>query len=124
MIDRFGQEIEGGRIAGDPGTREGAFRLACHASGRALLLIVSAGDEWFIEGLPGPAWEHVSISVPAGGVPRWEEMCWVKRLFWKPEECVVQYHPPEADYVNVHAGVLHLWRPVGVAIPMPPRRCV
>jgi hypothetical protein len=68
--------------------------------------------------LPLPAWEHVSVS--ASTVPVWGEMCWVKDLFWGPEEVVVQYHPPESQYVNVHGRVLHLWKPVGLEIPMPP----
>lgn len=73
-------------------------------------------------------WEHVSISVAylAGNTwtprtPKWEEMCWVKSLFWNPDECVIQYHPPEKDYVNTHNHCLHLWRPVHGEIPMPPK---
>ena len=67
-------------------------------------------------------WEHVSVSVKGKLVtPTWDEMCFVKDLFWQKDECVVQYHPPEADYINFHPGVLHLWRPVDQAIPMPPK---
>jgi len=47
-------------------------------------------------------------------------MCFVKELFFLPSECVMQLHPPEADYVNNHAYCLHLWRPIGEAIPRPP----
>lgn len=36
------------------------------------------------------------------------------------EECVVQFHPAKADYVNYHPATLHLWKPVGVPIPKPP----
>lgn len=71
---------------------------------------------------PPPAWEHVSVS--ASTVPTWGEMCWVKSLFWEPEEVVIQYHPPESQYVNVHGRVLHLWKPVGVVLPMPPIQSV
>jgi hypothetical protein len=64
-------------------------------------------------------WEHVSVSLP-DRAPTWEEMSWIKDLFWKEEECVVQYHPPRSQYVNYHPFCLHLWRPTRKPIPMPP----
>ena len=68
-------------------------------------------------------WEHVSMRArdyQGERCPRWEEMCWARDLFWEPEECVVQYHPPRADYINCHPHVLHLWRPLAQALPQPP----
>lgn len=67
----------------------------------------------------GLGWEHVSVS-REDRCPSWDEMCQVKALFWEPEDCVLQYHPPEADYVNTHPFCLHLWRPIEVAVPRPP----
>ena len=67
----------------------------------------------------GDGWEHVSASFP-DRVPTWEEMCWVKDIFWEPEDCVVQYHPPASAYINHHPHTLHLWRPIGVVFPQPP----
>ncbi len=67
----------------------------------------------------GEGWEHVSVSLP-GRCPTWEEMCFVKRLFWEPTEVVIEYHPAEEDYVNNHPFCLHLWKPSGVVIPTPP----
>lgn len=64
-------------------------------------------------------WEHVSVS-RKDRVPTWDEMCQVKALFWGEEDCVVQFHPPESDYVNNHPFCLHLWRPVDVEFPRPP----
>lgn len=70
-------------------------------------------------------WEHVSVSVPAlanqmARTPTWDEMSFVKDLFWEPEECVVQYHPPRSQYRNLHTHCLHLWRPTdGITFPMP-----
>jgi hypothetical protein len=56
-------------------------------------------------------WEHVSVSVPGNArCPTWEEMCFIKDTFWNDEDCVVQFHPPKSQYVNVHPYVLHLWR--------------
>lgn len=68
-------------------------------------------------------WEHVSLrarTYKGERTPTWAEMCYVKDLFWGDDECVVQYHPPKADYVNHHAFVLHLWKPVGIEMPRPP----
>lgn len=67
----------------------------------------------------GMGWEHVSVS-RSDRIPTWDEMCQVKAMFWEPEDCVIQYHPPESEYVNNHANCLHLWRPIDVAIPTPP----
>ena len=83
---------------------------------RVILRIVSSHD---------PEWEHVSVSaketVKRGGrCPTWEEMCWVKDLFWDPEEVVMQLHPPKSEWVSNHRYCLHLWRPVQLEIPKPP----
>ncbi len=79
----------------------------------------------------GMGWDHVSVSVgwsprprENGRIPTGDEMCWVKSLVFEPGECVVQYHPPEKDYVNFHPMVLHMWRPQKGEFPMPPRMCV
>jgi hypothetical protein len=70
----------------------------------------------------GEGWEHVSVSLVdyPHVCPRWEVMSAVKDLFWLPEETVIQIHPPKSQYVNVHPGCLHLWRPIGVTLPSPP----
>ena len=54
-------------------------------------------------------WEHVSVSLP-NRCPTWAEMCFVKALFWEDHEAVIQFHPPQSEYVNVHPYCLHLWR--------------
>lgn len=74
-----------------------------------LRIIASSGD----------GWDHVSVSLP-NRCPTWDEMCRVKRLFFHEDECVIQYHPPEEDYVNENEFVLHMWKPHDVKIPMPP----
>jgi hypothetical protein len=71
----------------------------------------------------GEGWQHVSVSLQDHPTtpPKWDLMCEVKRLFWEPEDCVVQFHPPESEYVNNHAGCLHLWRCIdGRQQPLPP----
>jgi hypothetical protein len=64
-------------------------------------------------------WEHVSVSL-GDRCPTWDEMCQVKALFWDKDDCVVQYHPSESDYVNNHPYCLHLWRPVSGGVRIPP----
>jgi hypothetical protein len=71
----------------------------------------------------GEGWDHVSVSTHLR-CPTWEEMCFVKKEFFSPEECVVQYHPSEKDYVNFHPHCLHLWRWQGGDFPMPPKEMI
>lgn len=66
----------------------------------------------------GEGWDHVSVSLK-NRCPNWPEMCFIKNLFWAPEECVIQYHPPESEYVNHHPHCLHLWQPQNYEIPIP-----
>ncbi len=65
----------------------------------------------------GEGWEHVSVSISIQGItriPKWEEMSFIKRLFWDDGDCVIQFHPPKSEYVNCHPDVLHLWRESGI----------
>jgi hypothetical protein len=82
-------------------------------------LAIKSKDGLFVIASWGYGWDHVSVS-RRNRLPEWSEMCRVKDLFWEAEECVVQYHPPKSDYVNVHPRCLHLWKPQGVEIPRPP----
>lgn len=94
-----------GLPAGD--ASNGAFSVPFE--GRALFVIASDGG----------GWEHVSVSL-RNRPPTWREMCHIKGLFWDAEDCVLQYHPPKSEYVNNHPNCLHLWRPIGQAVPVPP----
>lgn len=78
---------------------------------------VIASDGAMEEG--GQAWEHVSVSLP-DRCPTWAEMCTIKAIFWSDEDAVMELHPPRSDWVNNHQFCLHLWRPVGIDIPLPP----
>lgn len=68
-------------------------------------------------------WEHVSVSTPTR-CPTWEEMCFVKDLFWSAGETVLQFHPRSENYVNTHEFCLHLWKRSGVEAELPPMSCV
>lgn len=85
----------------------------------AVPLKVIASDGLLV---PEPAlagWEHVSVSLPMR-CPTWAEMAYVKGVFWDPGDCVVQFHPPESEYVNNHRFCLHLWRSIAQPFPLPP----
>lgn len=72
-----------------------------------------AGDDRF-------KWQHVSVSIENyNKPPSWKHMCWIKDLFWEPEDVVVQYHPAKSEYVNFHPNCLHLWRPLIEKMPVP-----
>lgn len=73
----------------------------------------------------GLGWEHVSVTLMSTKrkverCPTWEEMCYVKNIFWNDDEVVVQYHPAKSDYVSMHHYCLHLWKPIGQDLPIPP----
>jgi len=68
----------------------------------------------------GMEWEHVSVSL-LDRCPTWEEMDRVKRLFWSDDQTVMQLHVPRSRHVNNHPYCLHLWRPNGREIPLPPQ---
>lgn len=101
--------VREGRLASDERFgRNGAFDVPLRRGQRVFVI---ASDQM--------GWEHVSVS-RRDRAPLWEEMCEIKDLFWEPEDCVVQFHPPHSEYVNNHPRCLHLWRPTGgIVIPMP-----
>lgn len=91
--------------------------------GHRLGVIASDGTDWNSADLPGPAWEHVSVSLQAR-CPTWREMCFVKNIFWRDDETVIQLHVPKSDHVNYHEFCLHLWKPIGIELIRPPAICV
>lgn len=69
----------------------------------------------------GGGWEHVSVAPYQKRItPSWDDMCRIKEIFFKEDECVVQYHPPKSQYVNNMQNCLHIWRPLNETMPMPP----
>lgn len=57
-------------------------------------------------------WEHVSVSTTSRTLD-WVEMCKIKDMFWDKDEAVIQFHPPENEYINNHPFCLHLWKKKG-----------
>ena len=76
-------------------------------------VIASAGD----------GWEHVSVSLRAR-CPTWDELEYVKRLFFRPDEVAMQLHLPPSEHTSAHPFCLHLWRPTDRDIPRPPAEMV
>jgi hypothetical protein len=64
-------------------------------------------------------WEHVSVSLTTR-CPTWEEMCYVKSLFWEDDETVAQFHPKKSEYKNFHPYCLHMWRDTTKEYDLPP----
>lgn len=55
--------------------------------------------------------EHVSVSPRHKyRIPSWDDMCYLKDIFFDDEEEVYQIHPPKSQYVNVMQNCLHLWK--------------
>jgi hypothetical protein len=68
-------------------------------------------------------WDHVSVSAREGNrvrTPSWDEMERVKRLFFEPGDCCVQFHVPVADHLDCHPHCHHLWRWQDGDFPRPP----
>lgn len=103
-LSKLARNLIAGGSAADQG---GAWQFNRH--GVSLRVIAS----W------GMGWDHVSVSLP-NRCPSWDEMSWIKSLFFEPTECVMQLHVPDAEHINNHPFCLHLWRPQGVEIPTPP----
>lgn len=94
----------------------GMFRL--HRGNNLLRVIASSAVQPEAQG-----WDHVSVSLPTR-CPTWEEMEFVKRTFFLPDEICFQLHPAEANYINNHPYCLHLWRHASQPVPMPPEHFV
>jgi len=120
MRTKLPERLEYGRIRRGEyrsmtGDLHGAFEIV-GPNGRDLVILSSGSDSEH-------GWEHVSVSLKSR-TPNWDEMCFVKNLFWDEDEVVIQYHPARAEYVSHHPHCLHLWRPIDGELPTPPSHLV
>lgn len=83
----------------------GAFYIPYTHRAKSVRLLCIASD--------GEGWEHVSVSPNRPRCPYWDEMTYVRHIFWEKEDVVMQLHPPASEYVNHHPYTLHLWRRAG-----------
>ena len=105
------------------GDTYGAFVTTYARTGGTLRMLASDGRNSRRDFGDEYAWDHVSVSL-SGRPPNWEEMCFVKSLFWDDQETVMQLHVPAADHINCHPNTLHLWKPLLVPVPRPPAKMV
>jgi hypothetical protein len=67
----------------------------------------------------GLGWDHVSVSL-RHRCPTWAEMEYIRELFFRDDETVMQLSVPRRDHISLHPYCLHLWRPNdGREIPRP-----
>ena len=71
----------------------------------------------------GWRFDHVSVSL-SNRTPTWEEMDYIKRLFFHPEEVCFQLHVAAAEHINQHPYCLHIWRDCEHALRLPPAEMV
>jgi hypothetical protein len=100
-----------------PNDPEGGFFRIPHPELRDHFLSVIAWQ--------GREWEHAAVTVHPykirpGRSCTWEEMSFIKSLFWEDDQTVMQLHPMKSEYVNNHPHCLHLWKPANQEIPLPP----
>lgn len=100
--------------AGWPGDETcGVFAVPSPIDKQTLLVLASSDG----------GWEHVSVSRRTR-CPNWAEMAYIKDLFFRDDEAVVEFHVPKSEHVNDHPYCLHLWRPTDFELPRPPRYMV
>jgi len=75
--------------------------LIKHPRTKANLMVVASHDQ---------GWNHVSVSLEKR-TPTWDEMCFIKNIFFHEEEICIQIHPKKSQYVNMHNHCLHIWQP-------------
>lgn len=66
----------------------------------------------------GRRWLHVSCSRP-DRIPDWADLRTVKHTFIGDDAIALQVFPREAEYVNIHPRVLHLWSCLDGGDPVP-----
>lgn len=81
------------------------------------------GKKYTVIASNGCGWEHVSVSNEKH-IPSWIVMNKIKNLFWDKNETVVQFHPAESEYVNIHPNCLHLWKEIGKEYSLPRRELI
>lgn len=103
----------------------GAFYIPSCFPGVMLGVIASDGSDWVKTGLPPPIFEHASVRViNEQRLPTWNEMDYVKKIFWSDDEVVAQLHVNDERKVQHRTDVLHLWKQIGQDYSLPPGICI
>jgi hypothetical protein len=87
------------------------------------------GYVFVVQATEAVGWEHVLVQVipkqkkmRPSRYPTWQEVSWIKSLFWPDTDTVLQYHPNVGGMMNYSSQefALHLWRPaIEELIPIP-----
>jgi len=86
----------------------------------AFMIMTPSGNQLIVIASDGGGWDHVSVSITGKErLPSWDEMKYVKDLFFGDDETVVQFLPKKDAYIS-HAQVLHLWKKHGFEYELPP----
>jgi hypothetical protein len=106
--------------------KDGPFATDTYDGNNGLFLIPYSSGSWFFQCIvsDGMGWEHVSVTLRYKNshkyeMPDWNQMCYIKDIFWDETDTVIQYHPAKSEYINNHPYVLHLWRPTDKELPIP-----
>lgn len=110
MKKTFPEEVEIFRTGAKRGSTFGSFSFPYRSS--TLTVVASDGST--------VGWDHVSVSLK-NRPPNWEEMCFIKSLFFDDDETVIQFHPKKSEYINLHPHVLHIWKKFGEDHELPSR---
>jgi len=103
-------------------TKHGKLATGEAAGNNGAFVFDNGGTRLYCIASDQMGFDHVSVHAIRNGkvyTPSWAQMCWIKDQFWGEEDCVVQYHPAKAAYVNMHKHTLHLWRPTRQTLPVP-----
>lgn len=93
--------------------QDGIFQIYCHYTDPI------TRKDYIVKFTQGFGWEHLSVST-RNKIPDWDVMCKLKEIFWRDDECCVEFHPKKEDYVNNHETCLHIWKQIGKEYEMPP----
>ena len=111
--------VRNGELASDESDgMNGAFVIKLHRwhpQGYATAMVVCSDRR---------GWDHVSVHIETPleqRCPTWEEIDYIRKLFFRGDEWVMQLHAPADKNINEHPYTLHLWRPQNESIPVPPR---
>ncbi len=94
--------------------KSGPFKSTVNDSNNGMFIVksIKLKQPLTVISSDGEGWEHVSVSFKTR-CPTWEEMSFIKSLFWGDDDAVIQIHPPKSEHINNHKYCLHLFRKCG-----------
>lgn len=79
-----------------------------------LIKLPDSGTASVVWGRNEGGYEHVSVSPRKKyNIPTWNDMAFLKDIFFYDEEEAYQIMPKKSEYVNISENCLHLWKPIG-----------